>query len=214
MSNINTVRWRTNETWVKLPLFFTSQVCVCVTALIVVDVFYSSYLLQKSALLCCLQKRRWFPRNRAPAGNGTSVAWCEQEADENKSQEKKRGAGTDNVGHLAFVHVVVGPGLVQNKQERIPPSCSLSLLWWFPKCSEPGPASLVLDIKSRAQVTSSCLWKAPGWGTGHSARGNAVREQILHSLLHPFHLDCHFPLVCCDWTACAVTGGGKQGFVV
>lgn len=80
--------------------------------------------------------------------------------------------------------------------------------------SEPGPASLVLDVKSRAQVTSSCLWKAPGWGTGHSVRGNAVREQILHSLLHPFHLDCHFPLVCCDWTACAVTGGGKQGFVV
>lgn len=42
--------------------------------------------------------------------------------------EKKRGAGTDYVGHLAFVHVVVGLGLVQNKQERIPPSCSLSLL--------------------------------------------------------------------------------------
>lgn len=138
---------------------------------IIVEVFYSLYLLQKSALLCCLQKRRWFPRNRSSAGNGTSVVWCEQEADENKSQEKKRGAGTDNAGHLAFVHVVVGPGLVQNKQERIPPSCSLSLLWWFPK-RRASPALLPLswtlkpEPRSRAAASEKLLAEVLGtvWG--------------------------------------------------
>lgn len=161
---------------------------------IIVEVFYSLYLLQKSALLCCLRKRRWFPRNRSSAGNGTSIAWCEQEADENKSQEKKRGAGTDNAGHLAFVHVVVGPGLVQNKQERIPPLLQPeSSVMVSQTQSEPSPASLVLDVKTRAQVTSSCLRKAPGWGTGHSVRGNAVREQILHSCSVLFSWTVTFP---------------------